>query len=346
MRLNYFDYFRAIAILLIVAGHSYGPWAIDTLPEKVVANLITGGTALFVFISGFFFHHVFFPHFAYDNFLIKKTRNVFLPYIILSSIGFIFFVVIMDSPNPHLVGEHNGFADSMILYFKYFWSGRILTAYWYIPFIMIVFAISPIFIKYINLSTRNQVCIFTLLFVFSVMIHRPAYNLSPIHSVVYFTPIYLLGIIFSIHEKLILNYIKDKSVVLGLLTVSVSIAQILIHGSYENYHKKTMISYAGIDFMLIQKFFMIFFFLSVLQKIDNKEIALLKYIASVSFALFFLHPWFLWLYKYLSIGSYFSALPGIFIFPIKTFLMICMSLAVATLLKKIFRERSRYIIGW
>jgi peptidoglycan/LPS O-acetylase OafA/YrhL len=55
MRLNYFDYFRAIAIIIIVAGHSFSLWVIDTLPEKVLANIITGGTSLFVFISGFFF---------------------------------------------------------------------------------------------------------------------------------------------------------------------------------------------------------------------------------------------------------------------------------------------------
>jgi len=54
MRLNSFDYFRAIAILIIVTGHSYQPWVIDTFPEKIVGNLITGGTSLFVFISGFF----------------------------------------------------------------------------------------------------------------------------------------------------------------------------------------------------------------------------------------------------------------------------------------------------
>jgi len=54
MRLVSFDYFRGVAILFIVAGHSYGPWGINTLPEKILSNLITGGTALFVFISGFF----------------------------------------------------------------------------------------------------------------------------------------------------------------------------------------------------------------------------------------------------------------------------------------------------
>lgn len=55
MRLNYFDYFRAIAIVLIVAVHCITPWYINTLPEMVVGNLIAGGSALFVFISGFFF---------------------------------------------------------------------------------------------------------------------------------------------------------------------------------------------------------------------------------------------------------------------------------------------------
>ncbi|AGS39765.1 acyltransferase family protein [Cycloclasticus zancles] len=76
MRLNYFDYFRAIAIIIIVAGHSFSLWVIDTLPEKVLANIITGGTSLFVFISGFFFHHIFYKNFKYQIFILKRFRSL------------------------------------------------------------------------------------------------------------------------------------------------------------------------------------------------------------------------------------------------------------------------------
>jgi surface polysaccharide O-acyltransferase-like enzyme len=179
-----------------------------------------------------------------------------------------------------------------------------------------------------------------------MLIHRPAYNLSPIHSVIYFIPLYLLGIIYSINEQPISNFIKNKSFMFGLATLLISIIQILRNNSFGNYHKETMISYGGIDIIIIQKIFMIFFFLSILQKIDKKEIGILKYIASVSFAIYFLHPWVLWFLGYYSVTDYASFLPGIIIFPLKTILVIGICLAVATLFNVIFGNRSRYVIGW
>lgn len=53
-RLVYFDYFRALAILLIILGHCYNSWPRSHIWEATLVNLISGGTALFVFISGFF----------------------------------------------------------------------------------------------------------------------------------------------------------------------------------------------------------------------------------------------------------------------------------------------------
>lgn len=345
-RLNSFDYFRAIAILFVVASHSYPPWCIDTLSEKIIVNLISGGTALFVFISGFFFHHIFFPKFHYREFLLKKSKNVLLPYIILSSIGFLVIVVLLHKPHPQVSGELNGITGSLILYLKFLWTGQIITAYWYIPFIMIVFAISPIFIKFINVSRKKQLTIFMLLLVSSMLIHRPAYNLSSIHSVIYFAPIYMLGIIVSINKKSIVNYIQNKSLILGVLTLLISIIQTISHDGYGNFHKERMISYNGIDTMIIQKIFMIFFFLSFLQKIDNKEIPFLKHIASASFAIYFLHPWVLLFTDYFPVSQYLPFIPEFIFFIIKTLSVVGISLAVATLFKAILRKRSRYIIGW
>jgi len=64
-------YFRGIAIVLIVAGHCYSisGWHIGTTGDRFLANLISGSTTLFVFISGFLFHHVFYPKFQYGKFM-------------------------------------------------------------------------------------------------------------------------------------------------------------------------------------------------------------------------------------------------------------------------------------
>jgi len=72
MHLRSFEYFRAVAIVLIVIGHTYdiSGWQIDSFGDRVLANLISGGTSLFVFISGFLFHHVFYPKFVYRKLMV------------------------------------------------------------------------------------------------------------------------------------------------------------------------------------------------------------------------------------------------------------------------------------
>ncbi|MCK5665234.1 MAG: acyltransferase family protein, partial [Thiotrichaceae bacterium] len=155
MRLVTFDYFRGIALLFIVAGHSHGPWTIDSFGEKVLANLITGGTTLFVFISGFFFHYVFYEKFHYRAFLKKKAKYVFVPYVLLSVIGIVYYLISVD-PLPYSNNLGIDKLDSLIKYIEmvviYLWTGRIAVTYWFIPFILIIFTLSPFFIQYIKLS--------------------------------------------------------------------------------------------------------------------------------------------------------------------------------------------------
>ena len=88
MQINSFNHFRAIAIIFIIAGHSFGivGMEFDTLLEASIRNIIKGGTSLFVFISGLLFHHVFYQKYHYKNFFIKKCNHVLVPYLIL---GFI-----------------------------------------------------------------------------------------------------------------------------------------------------------------------------------------------------------------------------------------------------------------
>lgn len=96
MEVNSFNHFRAIAILFIIAGHSFGAvgMVFDHLYELSIRNFIAGGTSLFVFISGFLFHHVFYPKFQYKKFLIQKCYNVLLPYLILGLYPVFFYVLI------------------------------------------------------------------------------------------------------------------------------------------------------------------------------------------------------------------------------------------------------------
>ncbi|WP_262964558.1 acyltransferase family protein [Methylobacter psychrophilus] len=349
MHLNSFEYFRSLAILFIVAGHCYTYWAIDSFYEKVFANLITGGTILFVFISGFFFHHVFYPTFQYQQFIFKKAKYVLLPYTLLTIAGITCFVFYLDRP-PYaeifITNQINNWHQYIWLCLQYWLVGNILDAYWYVPFIMIIFALSPLFIKQIQLPIKVQLWLFIFLLCISSLIHRPAHNLSSFHSVIYFIPIYMLGIMCSIKKDQVFHFLKDKSFILGLSIIFLSAAQVLIYKQYGTFHKENLLSYEGIDLIIFQKILMCFFLLSVIQKFKDKQIPFLKYIASTSFAIYFIHPWILYFFDYLSVFKRFNFLPGTLGFMVTVPLVIAISLAIAVMFKWILANKSRLVIGW
>ncbi|MCF7969790.1 MAG: acyltransferase [Methylococcaceae bacterium] len=349
MRIHAFDYYRAIAILFIVSGHSFNPATVTTFGEKILANLITGGTSLFVFISGFFFHYVFYKKFEYGSFLIKKTKYVFLPYLFLTTLGFFLLAFYFERlPYSTLLipGKITDWQQYTQLYIQYLWTGRLFVAYWYIPFIMIMFALSPLFIRLIKLPRAIQLFIIFLLFCVSSITLRPLDNLSPIHSAIYFLPVYLLGIIVSVNKEQVLQGLKGKSLILGIIVLLLAALQILTYDEIGSFHKQSIFSIEKIDIMIWQKVFMCFFFVAVLDKLENKEIPILKYIAETSFAIFFIHPWVCFFYEYYGVYYSLNFLPVsiAILFNISTAILI--SLIIAKFIKLILHHNSRLMIGY
>lgn len=150
----------------------------------------------------------------------------------------------------------------------------------------------------------------------------------------------------SLKKEWVFKFLEGNNFILGLSFALLSVAQILIYSRYGNFQKEAMFSYEGIDLMLFQKILMCFFLLSVLQKFDNKNISYLKYIASASFAIYFIHPWILYFFEYLSIFKRLNFLPGLLGFAVTLSSTMVLSLAIASLFKWAFPNKSRFVIGW
>lgn len=338
MRLHLFDNFRAIAILLVVAGHSINARNIASLGEMFFANIILGGTTLFVFISGFFFYHIYYYKFQYISFILKKIKYVFLPYLILSAIGFVFLVFYVHKlPLSPFYFK---------LFLKYVLTGDLFIGYWYIPFIMTMYLISPLFIWQIKWPLKIQIGVFGGLLCVSMLLHRPLHNINTLHSVLYFLPVYMLGIICAINKDKVLDFIRNKSIYLAFCIVSVSLVQILFYGSYGNFNKDSIFDYAGIDVMIIQKILMCFFLLSILQKLDNNKIQVFEYIASRSFAIYFLHPVIFYLLRFLGLIRKIHKQHYLPEFIVTFVALMILSLVLSEILKFILRKNSRFLIGW
>jgi len=179
-----------------------------------------------------------------------------------------------------------------------------------------------------------------------MFIHRPTENLSPLHSALYFIPVYILGILCSIHREAVVDAINNKSVILGLVVLLLSALQAMLFEGYGNLHKEEIFSYSGIDIMIIQKIAMCFFFLSILQKYEDRNIPVLKLLASSSFAIYFIHPWVLQLFSQTGVLSFIEFLPGMGVFIITVPLVLISSLFIASIIKLVLKKNSRYVIGW
>lgn len=344
MKIKSIHFFRGIAILFIIAGHFLSQMSIglgielnkmDNY-EKYVFNFFTGATGMFVFISGFLFYSVFYKKFEYKKFTIKKVENVYIPYLLLSAIT-ILKVFFIDKNYLDY-----GFKNNNIDILKSLYTGVHMMGYWYITFIMIMFLISPVFIKYIESNYKGKILIAS--FFVALFIHRPLLNLNQIHSVIYFSFFYLLGMYCAINKDKILKILDNKIIIIFLLSCFVTYVQTFIDGIIGSY-EKNFFEYNGLDLMLIQKTLLCLFFFKLMDKFENSKLFLLDKLAEYSFVIYFLHPFFMKVYEYklvplIGIRNYYLLV----VLEIVLTVIVCSFIAI--IVKKIFGKYSRYFIGY
>ena len=345
--LSSINYFRGIAIVIIVAAHSYGiaNWNVyknPTVFESFFYALNLNGSVFFIFISGFLYNHIFYDKFDYKKFISRKAKYVLVPYLVCSAIP-IFQAVFIDSRSNFLP---DSLQDKPILaIFWYLVTGRAVYAYWYIPTIVLVFAISPL----INALIRSQYLLYTILGLIpiSMIIHRPVHNTNPLHSLVYFLPVYLLGIYSSINQKKIYGFLRNNRVKFSLLVLAIGLGlvQVFIFKISGNF-SKSFWSVTIPDVNLLQKILLCFLLMSVLDNYEDTDIPAMKKTAETSFAIYFIHP-FLLKPLTLFVRSWGLDFQGnLFTLMIATFFVVTISIAIAHLFKLVFQRNSRYLIGW
>ena len=222
--------------------HSYGiaRWNVSqnaSLLERLFYSFNLNGSVFFVFISGYLYNHIFYPKFQYKKFLSKKIKFVLVPYLICSTLPILYTVFDLNNEwTFHIIFDSGGrdfLPDSIkdqplmsVLWFLV--TGRATYAYWFIPMIIMIFIISPL----INNLIRSKYLLPVILMLtpVSMIVHRPLQNTNPLHSLVYFLPIYLLKICSSINRQKIIFYLRSNrikiiillsSILLGLIQVSV-----------------------------------------------------------------------------------------------------------------------------
>lgn len=344
-RLYYFDNFRGIAILLVVAGHCYWGWPRVSVPEIVVANLITGATALFAFISGFFFHHAFYRNFDYRRFMRKKSIAIAVPYLVLMSLVLVTVLVLEGEVFFPIEFSQNVWLDYPAAAVANIATGRAMIAYWYVPFIMLMFVLSPLFIRFIALRPRFQVLVVGVGLLTALVVGRPTWNINPLHSVVYLAGFYMLGILYSLNRERVDAVIARIPLAVLWGTVLLLALGSAATGQVGNLHKDLPWQASALDWMVPLKLAMIVAILATVKAFANRRIPILGYIAETSFAIFFIHPWVL-----LVLSVLLPDLNDLVTTPLRVALLflavIVSTLGIIWSAKSVLGPRSRYLIGY
>ncbi|MBT8185484.1 MAG: acyltransferase [Eudoraea sp.] len=349
MFLNSINIYRALAIVLIVAPHIFYVSDIDlnSVSGQMAYNFFTGSTANFVFISGFLFHHVFYKKNRINTFFDKKVKRLLLPYTFFSILPIIMKIKTEpDYWDSYLnLGSGGILNEYVIPFFAFYLSGDHLIAYWYIPFAMLTFALYPLHKKFIEQQLNVQLIILIVWYICALFIHRPlAGKLSVLHYFFYYTPIYLLGIICSMHKEVLYTRLKGKELYFLLIALAVLVFSALNGNTGSSY--KPFFEYNGIDLLYIQKTFFIFFFMIWLHRFEGFNNKYINILAATSFVIYFVHGYFIQILLRLKVylGASFSHPWEVFIILLISLLV--MGALVAIFIKYLLPKYSKYLTGY
>jgi probable poly-beta-1,6-N-acetyl-D-glucosamine export protein len=334
-------YFRGIAIIFVVMAHCTSISGIgnEGFIERLITNLISGGTVLFVFIAGFLFQHIYARRFKYKFYLHKKLERVLIPYVILGLPGIYYWVIYKDAGfHLDIVGSNPSLA-----YLFYFLTGSSMTAYWFVPFIYTIYIISPLLLTFMRWSTKTKLILIALGLIVSGLISRPVANINTIQSVLYFLPVYMIGALSAQNYDRLKYYLRKYDWVLFLSALMVGV----IDAKWGNgiIHKPAF-EFGGIDLILFQKLILTFGLIGFMQRVAKYNIPVLTRLADISFPIFFIHPQLIFASGIFLGDNKMWANPGAGLFLANLLILLAASSVIAYSIKYIFKNRSKFIIGY
>lgn len=338
-----------MSIILVVFTHCY-EFSIctfrqnDEIYARIIRSSISGASAFFVFISGFLFLKLYKTNSNYSNFIFSKVKKLYFPFLFFSSLDIIYLLLKFFSYKFTGNQLANIYYNSIVSFdylstYVYGKSFIMLGVLWYIPFIMNVYLLSPLFLLFAKTKFKFQMMLLSFSIFIGLFLFRnnvPG-GLALIQNVIYFSPYYLLGIILSQKEELLVNSITTfKKFILSLL--------IFLCVFCKNYLPINIVSI--IDFIFLQKLLICILFLSLSVKNTFRNGSILDKLALNSYGIFFIHALIILLFSKLTNFFQISIRSNsILVFLLVAIIALFISLFFVLLVKKILGHKSRYLIG-
>lgn len=332
-------YFRGFAIICIMACH----FVVAFPYVKIHDVFFESSTIFFLFISGYLCQYLATrrPTTAIVYYK-KKLQNVIAPYVVFSVVFPIISVITKSGSFQNLGCDlvSIGFLAKGIL------LGEIQIPYWYIPFVSILFLISPVLNK---MSNERMLKFFVIALIVSVVFPKRQFPFviewpGTLYLYTYFTPAYLLGFVYCRFKDQLDVTLKRNWIIPLVLSVG------LLFWLWDPH-------FLGVDcvhkdlVVALQRYSMVALALVGFSYIKDRRIAILDAFAKYSFTLFFLHCFVFWrvFFARRALCARLGFEEGtMLVYAIDATLFVFSSLAllgICALLKKATGKYSRYLIG-
>ena len=328
--LSYIHDFRGIAILLIVSSHILME-DMDNTFYRIMSAIFLNSTIFFVFVSGFLFQHL---AFKYDvkTYWKRKIKGIVIPYILISIPAIL--LRIKDTP-AYIIENHPEYASWGIFHkvaYMYL-TGSHLLPFWFIPMIILFFAISPLLV-YLDKTKW----IYWLLPVF--MIISAFYSRDDITQIndtfrmfAHFFSVYLLGMFYSRYKDEIAS-LMDKIWPMAYLIGGV----LLVITCFE-------IPYVT-EVIFFQKIVLCFVCVHLLKRYEGKMPQFLDFLAKISFGIYFVHYYIVIILRkvFLMFFTYEKPTNPIMWF-LNYILVVILTIIIIQIIRYITKDKSKYLIG-
>lgn len=346
MFLRYVHNFRAVAIVVIVAGHAANTLARDDDPRTMdfLLDLLDNGTVLFVFIAGFLFEHLF-AKFAYRDYLRKKLSNVIVPYVLVSIPAVLYTVWLTDpaaTQPDYLGGTSAGYQVAWMLLTG---GGTFNYAVWFVPMITLFYLAAPLFAQFIRHPRLYLLAV--PLVPLAMLAHRPPEVVTPAIAL-YFLPAYLIGM-WASHERKRLEPLLHRAWawLLGAFGIAV-LLRFLFSDNHGNEYARSLFSqeFGLFDWMLPQKLLLCIAVLGLMLRLDAAIGDRLKFLGEVSFTVFFVHGYLLYAFLIVYVRLFGEDPQGnLLLWLALTVGTVAATTAGTAVAKRLLGRRSRYLIG-
>ena len=345
MYLRYVHSFRAVAIVIIVAGHALITleWPPVSPTRDFLLDLLDNGTVLFVFVAGFLFHHLS-KRYQYRDYLQKKLFNVVIPYVLVSLPAVLYTVRFTDpaTRHPELAGTSEAYQVGWMLI-----KGGATFNYslWFIPMITLFYLAAPVLIQFVHHPRLYAVLV--VLVPLSMLAHR-ANELDTLGIALYFLPAYIAGMWASHHRDRLEPFLDRFWAWLSAAFLAAVALNFVLAAHHGNYYGSVVFSqeHGLIDWLFAQKLLLCFALLALLRRVDGLLADRLRFLGDVSFTIFFVHGYVLFAVQVFFWNALGYLPPGNFLaWLVLTVGTVAAAAGGAALVKRTVGRRSRYLIG-